>query len=119
MEMNIEKGKDGFQKVYTPEKIAEICAKYVKYITETTIPIVKEFSLFEKIPYATLYEIPEFRELTHICTQKKEVALERKGQVDPTTATFTIFSLKQLGWKDQHQHDLGDSVINVVIKDTK
>lgn len=111
-----EKGKDGFQAIYSPSKIEEVCQRYIKYITETDIPIIKEFSLLEKIPYATLYEIPEFRELTRICAQKKEVGLERKGQKNPALSSFIQFSLKQLGWRDRFEHDLGDSVINVVIK---
>ena len=84
---------------------AELAVKLEKYINETEIPIIAEFAYQNNIPKARLYEQPELEELLKRCTAKKEAALERKSLAGEVNTTQAIFSLKQLGWRDQKQHE--------------
>ncbi len=82
------------------QKITEL---YREYIETTDIPIVVEFAYRMKMRRQTLYEKPEFRELTERASLKKEAAYER-GMVTGTMPTAAcIFALKQLGWKDHQE----------------
>lgn len=112
--------------VFTPKKVEEIKSAFAKYIKETPIPIVTEFAYQQGLHRQQLYRLEELSDTIKICTTKKEAALQRKAFEDPKHATFCIFSLKQLGWKDNKDinfkgkldlTDMSDDELNQRIKD--
>jgi len=92
------KNKGGRPRIYTTEFNIELKEKLEKYIDETDIPIVAEFAYQNFIPRQKLYEFAELNDSIKRLIDKKETALERKGLL--SNNTMCIFSLKQLGWKD-------------------
>jgi hypothetical protein len=83
------------------EDMPELVEKFKRYIEETDIPIIAEFSYQNGFGKQYLYDRPEFSDLLKIATAKKEAALEigtLKGVLNPAMA---VFSLKQLGWRDK------------------
>lgn len=96
-----------------------IYAAFEKYIAETDIPIIAEFSYKQGFGKATLYDWPEFSNLLNLCTAKKESALESKGLAGDVNTTMAIFSLKQLGWSDRNDLTLkGDKAHPIAISAT-
>jgi hypothetical protein len=79
----------------------ELLEKFLQYIIETDIPIVSEFAFNSGLHRQQLYEMPELSDAIKFCITKKEMALEKKGLKNEVNTTMAIFSLKQLGWKDQ------------------
>jgi hypothetical protein len=80
-------------------KILELLEKYTE---ETNIPILAEFAYKNHVLREDLYKYAEFDSAIKRLINKKEAQLEREclnGNIDRTMA---VFSLKQLGWKDQH-----------------
>ena len=89
---------------FTPERVKEIKKQLEKYIDETDIPILKKFSSeVLKVPSKRLYEISDLEETIKVCVEKKEANLEHFALYEKIKASMAIFSLKQLGWKD-NQH---------------
>lgn len=86
---------------YTPEVIEELKTKFEEYYKNTNIPIIKEFCARNDISFQRLYEFEEFSESIKKCIEKKEADLERSALLGTVDKTMAIFSLKQLGWKDQ------------------
>lgn len=80
----------------------ELRRKFEEYIDTTEIPIVSEFALKVGYHRQNIYAIPQIADLLQRCVTKKEVALERGALDGKLTAAMSIFSLKQLGWKDTH-----------------
>jgi hypothetical protein len=83
----------------------ELVQKFADYIDGAAIPIIAEFAYKNDVPRTWLYERPEFLTLLKKCIDKKEAALEigaLKGELNPT---MSIFSLKQMGWKDKQEID--------------
>ena len=97
------------EKKYTAEVIAAIRGKLEKYIKKTYIPIVAEFAYQNNIPRQKLYELQGIRDTIKKLIDKKEAQLERGGLEKKVDKTMAIFSLKQLGWKDTQEIELGDS----------
>lgn len=77
---------------------------FERYISETKLPIVAEFAYLNDVPRETLYTWEEFQTLLKRCIDKKEAALERGMITEEFNVTASIFSLKQLGWKDRMEH---------------
>jgi hypothetical protein len=103
VEGQLTKGVQGFQKIYTPELIAEIVDAMMEYTERSSIPILAEFAYQRKIPVNTFSEIPELNEAKQMLFLKKQAQLEKGtllGQLNPSMA---IFSLKQLGWSDKQE----------------
>jgi hypothetical protein len=75
--------------------------KFWAYIEETDIPIVSEFAYKNGLNRTNIYEFPELADAIKACISKKEVALEKKALNGDVNCTMAIFSLKQIGWKDQ------------------
>lgn len=78
----------------------ELLANLLKYIAETTIPIVSEFAYQNGLHRQQLYDMPELSDALKICITKKEAALESLGLSGAVNTTMAIFSLKQIGWRD-------------------
>lgn len=79
--------------------------RLVKYIDETDIPIVAEFAYQNKINRSQLYEL--YPDTIKMLIDKKEAQLERGGLDKKIDKTMAIFSLKQLGWKDVQEMNVG------------
>jgi len=89
--------------VWTPERIAEVIEKAKKYTEATEIPILAEFCYQNGIRRQTMYENPAFADVVKTLLEKKESQLERLGLGKEINTTMAIFSLKQLGWRDNHE----------------
>lgn len=79
----------------------ELLRKLNEYIDITAIPIVSEFAYTNGMHRQQLYEMPELADALKRCITKKEFALESKALSGGCNVTMAIFSLKQIGWKDQ------------------
>jgi len=89
--------------VYTPEKLAEINKAMNEYTEKTIVPILAEFSYNCGILREEMYRHSELRYAIKRLMTKKESQLEKLGMTNKVNATFAIFSLKQLGWRDRHE----------------
>jgi len=83
---------------WTQEYLRQVELDIMKYTDETDIPIIAEFSYQSGILREQLYQYPELTYAIKRLLAKKETALERKGLEGNNT--MSIFSLKQLGWRD-------------------
>jgi len=96
---------------YTPEVIEDIRQLMEEYLMEVDIPIVAEFAYKNRIPRQKLYEFAgndeEFNDTIKALIDKKEAQLERLALEKVIDKTMAIFSLKQLGWKDTQEVDIG------------
>ena len=100
-------------KKYTQKFIAEKIIALNEYTKKTDIPILKEFCYQNDIPSNHIYDYKEFSESIRLLINKKEAQLERLGLKGETNPTLTVFSLKQLGWRDKQEieHSGGVKVI--------
>jgi hypothetical protein len=96
-----EPRKVGHPRVWVDQEL--VVALY-DYIETVQIPIVKEFTSTMHISYPRLKEIanscPELAEAVKEALDKKESSLEQGMLYGKLNATGSIFSLKQLGWRD-------------------
>lgn len=95
----IGRPKGSYEK-YSPKFRIQLLNKFLNYIKRTQIPIIQEFCYKHNIPKSSIYEFDEFSEPLKMCIAKKEANLEKLGLKNKLNPTVTIFSLKQLGWKD-------------------
>jgi inorganic pyrophosphatase len=108
---------------YTIEEIVEAIDDYVDTcLRKKEVPILKEVFVKKYWNYGYITQTLKNRQLDagdhrlelsiNHCIDAKEYMLERlaeKGKIDKTVA---IFSLKQLGWKDQQIIDIGENAQN-------
>jgi hypothetical protein len=100
---------------YAAQK-AELLLKFESYIAREKVPIVAEFASQTGILRDWLYDQPDFSTLLKKCVQKKEAGLERLALKNNCNTSMAIFSLKQLGWTDKHDHT-ADLSITVKLPD--
>ena len=94
--------------VWTDKKIKETRDLINKYTDNTEIPSIAEFCYKNAIRKQRLYEIDELSDSIKRLLEKKEWKLENgalNGDIDKTMA---IFSLKQIGWTDKQEIDIGN-----------
>jgi hypothetical protein len=82
---------------------AELVEALDRYVEDTEIPILAEFSYKHGVARTYLYDLPELADAIKRCIAKKEYALEALALRGQVNCTMAIFSLKQLGWKDTHE----------------
>jgi len=86
---------------YDPLKIADLL---LKYVADTDIPILAEFAwknnLWREEVYRQSERSEKLRYAIKLCSTKKEAQLEIGMLSGEIQAAPAIFSLKQLGWKD-------------------
>lgn len=82
---------------------------FLAYIESEEIPILAEFAYRIGMNKSQLYEMPEIADCIKLCASKKEAALERGGLLGEINVTMSIFSLKQLGWRDQPEPVASDT----------
>jgi N-glycosylase/DNA lyase len=88
-------------------KNEDILRKLDKYINETDIPILAEFCYLNNIRRQFLYENKLMSDSIKKLIEKKESQLERKALNKEIEKTMAIFSLKQLGWRDIQEMNVG------------
>ncbi len=95
------KGAKGLHNKYNVKKIVETILEY----TETSkLPILKEVCFDNGWDYDYILQLQREHELLRLAIKrllaKKEILLEKAMYTGENNTAF-IFSLKQLGWKDQ------------------
>ena len=93
----------------TQQENDAILRKLEAYIEKTDIPIVAEFAYLNKVPRKSLYDNPVLSAAIKGLIDKKEAQLERKALNKEIDKTMAIFSLKQLGWRDIQEMNVGFS----------
>ena len=93
----------------------ELARKFLAYIKENDVPIAAEFAYQNGIHRQNLYEMPELSDALKLCMTKKEASLEKGGLSGDLNTTMAIFSLKQIGWKDAHDHNIGGQANNPLV----
>lgn len=93
----------GRPRKYNDDQVKEIVDKLTKYIDNTDMPIIAEFSYKNDVLRDDLYDYPEFSILLKKLISKKETYLESQGLLGKVNPTMAIFSLKQLGWSDRRE----------------
>jgi hypothetical protein len=88
-------------------KIDFVIETMQNYIDNTELPIFKEVCYQNKWDTARIYQLgnenEELLDTIKTLTNKKEVELEKGGLTGKYNPTMTVFSLKQLGWKDRQE----------------
>ena len=97
---------------YHVDEIIKIIDEYTK-ITE--LPILKEVCYINDWDYQVILNLSQTNsDLNYFKKRllyKKEIELERGGLMGKYEKTMTIFSLKQLGWRDKPStDDLSDAL---------
>ena len=98
----------------TQKQKDDLLARLEKYVEETDIPIVAEFAYQNRVRRQYLYENPLFQDSIKRLIDKKEAQLERGGLDKSIDKTMAIFSLKQLGWKDVQDVNVGFNAAEIV-----
>jgi hypothetical protein len=80
------------------------------YIDQTDIPILAEFAFQNHVDRSNLYKYEELVPTIKALVAKKEAGLERLMLSGKIPAAGCIFSLKQLGWKDNQSVELTGGV---------
>lgn len=95
-------GKPVKQRVGAPKQhdVAAMAAAFLAYIENTNVPIATEFAYSQGLHREQLYQIPELSYALKLCMTKKECQLEKGALTGELTPSMAIFSLKQMGWKD-------------------
>ena len=83
------------------EAIEKINKKLKAYISKSALPIEVEFAYKNRLRRQYFYENPILADTIKLLIDKKEAQLERLGLEKQIDRTMAIFSLKQLGWKDE------------------
>jgi len=78
---------------------------FLSYIAENDVPIVSEFAYQNGLHRQQLYDMPELSDALKLCITKKEANLEKGGLAGELNVTMSIFSLKQMGWRDTGPQD--------------
>lgn len=92
--------KVGRPKKHNKAQVAEISEKLSNYIDKEDLPILAEFAYTNDIPRQTFYDYEEFSTLVKKLFDKKEAQLEKLASFNVINNTMAVFSLKQLGWRD-------------------
>ena len=83
------------------------------YIDNTELPIFKEVCYQNNWDTARIYQLgnehPEILDTIKKLSNKKEVELEKGGLTGKYNPTMAVFSLKQLGWKDRQEVEVGSN----------
>ncbi|WP_291632189.1 hypothetical protein [Clostridium sp.] len=103
---------------YKTERLLSLLEEYTE---SNDIPILKEFCYINRLSYQYLVNLRNKQadagdnRLSLSISQlmmKKESQIERKGYRNEINTSMAVFSLKQLGWKDKQELELGINKIN-------
>ena len=83
------------------------------YIDNTELPIFKEVCYQNNWDTARIYQLgnehEEILDTIKKLSNKKEAELEKGGLTGKYNSTMAVFSLKQLGWKDRQEVEVGSN----------
>ena len=83
------------------------------YIDNTELPIFKEVCYLNNWDTARIYQLgnahEEILDTIKKLSNKKEAELEKGGLTGKYNPTMAVFSLKQLGWKDRQEVEVGSN----------
>lgn len=100
--------------------ISELTAAAIQYADTAPIPIVKEFALQVGYPYTYLYELaakhPTFHAALRRIVDQKEIILEKGALTGALDRSMAIFSLKQIGWRDQPPAEKSDEKLDALLR---
>lgn len=85
---------------YLPEEIEAIRLAFEDYVESSEYPILAEFAYKNNIS-KYLLDRPELSHIKERCLAKKESVIEVGAMQGKYNPTMSIFSLKQLGWRDK------------------
>jgi len=96
-------------KKYTKKYLKEIAILIDEYTDKSAIPILAECAGNLDHHRQFFYEhddCPEFLDAVKRLLTKKEARLEIGGLSGKLNVSMAIFSLKQMGWSDKHDHTI-------------
>lgn len=100
------------------------------YIAKAEPPILAEYAHLHGITRQYLYELaereksignPQLSDAIKKLSEAKEIKLERNGLNGTYNSTLSVFSLKQLGWKDHVEYVDNNALdkLDQILKETK
>jgi hypothetical protein len=113
-------GKTAGERNYIQSEIDTYVDLFTNYIETHDIPIIAEFAYQNNVS-KFIVDRPEFIDLKQKCLSKKETALEIGCLKGTLNAPMSIFSLKQIGWRDKQEQELTHkfpTAIEIVFKDS-
>jgi len=96
-------------KKYTKKYLKEVAILINEYVNKSAIPILAECAVELGHHRQFFYEHDdclEFLDAKERLLSKKEFRLEVGALSGNLNASMAIFSLKQMGWSDKHEHSL-------------
>jgi len=108
----MERRKVGRPPKLNEENKSELIDKFTQYIEETDIPIIAEFAYKNGLWKQYFYDHAEFTDLIKKATSKKEAVLEKGMITNLYNPAATIFSLKQMGWRDKQEFEHSGTTTN-------
>ena len=112
-------GRTVGERNYLQSEIDAYVDLFSQYIESHDIPVITEFAYQNNVS-KFIVDRPEFIDLKQKCLAKKESALEIGCLKGTLNAPMSIFSLKQLGWRDKQEQELTHkfpTAIEIVFKD--
>lgn len=104
---------------YDCEKMCEIIEDYLQHcISHKKVPVFKEITVKQKWNYSYVWQLKDkegyedLKETIQRLIDAKEWMLESLGLTGKIDRTMAVFSLKQLGWKDNQIVDIGENAAN-------
>ena len=102
---------------YNQDEMIDIIERYIE---DTELPIFKEVcyknNWYDKYVYEMAQKNEELSNSIKKLIAKKEVELERGGITGKYNHSVTIFSLKQLGWKDKQDDEIDNRMADALNK---
>ena len=101
--------------------IETLCKQMEEYTMSTEIPILKEFAFNNRLDYGYLVNLRDHaankgdNRLSESISRllcKKEFMLEKLAVREQINVSFAVFSLKQLGWREKQELELGANTVN-------
>lgn len=105
--------------------LKDLVAAANQYADTTPIPIIKEFAMIVGYTREYLYELAAthpksgLRAALQRIIDRKEIALERGALSGELDRSMAIFSLKQLGWRDQPPEQKNDDKLDEILRSIK
>lgn len=101
--------------------IETVCKQMEEYTMSSEIPILKEFAFNHNLDYNYLVQLRDrtaekgdnslSKSISRMLC-KKEFMLEKLAMREQINVSFAVFSLKQLGWREKQELELGANTIN-------
>lgn len=108
--MDYRKNKIGPPIKYTKERLKEIAEMIDNYTNASDIPIIAEFAYQNGFYREELYKHEELNYALRRLIDKKEAQLEKLALFNVINSTMASLSLKQLGWRDRQDLNIGGGI---------